>query len=285
MPPSPGSDFRTIDSVEAEDLVRDGAVRVLDVRTPREYETLGHVPDAILLPVDLIACGAATLPRDGKPLLVYCEHGIRSRSAARFLAQAGIEGVLNLGGGLSRWRGPRRFAPGNPYGDSGPSSWVVANADLVPRGGRVLDLACGTGRHSLLLATAGFSVRAVDRDPEKIHLLASIAGRLQIPLRAEVLDLEDERADLGEEAFDLVVGIHYLHRPLFPSLDRTLRKDGILLYETFTREQALRGKPTNPAFLLEPGELRRLCAHLEILREREGEFEGRMVSGIVARRN
>jgi len=112
MPPPAGPDFGTIDPTEAEGLIREGAIRVLDVRTPQEYASLGHIPEAILLPVDLIACGAATLPRDGKPLLVYCEHGIRSRSAAGFLARAGMEGIFNLEGGLALWRGPRGFSPG-----------------------------------------------------------------------------------------------------------------------------------------------------------------------------
>jgi len=217
MSPPPGPDFRTIDPAEAEGLVREGTVRVLDVRTPQEYGSLGHIPDAILLPIDLIACGAATLPRDGKPLLVYCEHGIRSRSAAGFLARAGLEGILNLEGGLSLWRGPRSFSPGSPSGAFGPSSWLVENVDLLPRGGRALDLACGTGRHSLLLAAAGLSVRAVDRDPGKIQLLSDVARRLGIPVQAEILDLEKEGIDLGHEAYDVILGFQYLHRPLFPS--------------------------------------------------------------------
>jgi len=58
---------------------------------------------------------------------------------------------------------------------------------------------------------------------------------------------------------------------------------GILLYETFTEEQARRGKPTCPDFLLKAGELRQLVRPLEIVREREGEFEGRMVSAVAAR--
>jgi len=61
--------------------------------------------------------------------------------------------------------------------------------------------------------------------------------------------------DLGTEAYELVLVVHYLHRPLFPSLVRALAPGGLLLYETFTTAQAARGKPTNPDFLLEPGEL------------------------------
>ena len=65
---------------------------------------------------------------------------------------------------------------------------------------------------------------------------------------------------------------------------RALRPGGLLIYETFTRAQAERGRPTDPAHLLEPGELRRLVAPLAVLREREGDYEGGMVSGVAARR-
>lgn len=259
-------------------------MRLLDVRSPEEHRTLGHIPGSVLLPLDLIPCAPATLPVEGPPILVYCEHGIRSVAAAGFLARAGFQGVLNLAGGLSVWTGAREFTAGDLFGPAGPSSWLVENADLLPRGGEALDLACGSGRHALLLAASGYLVTAVDRNPEKIERLREMARRLELPIRVKAIDLESGTDHLNAEAYDLVVGIHYLHRPHFPELVRALRPAGILVYETFTIEQAKRGKPTNPDFLLRPGELKRLAAPLEILREREGEFEGRMVAGVVARK-
>jgi rhodanese-related sulfurtransferase len=259
-------------------------VRPLDVRSPEEHRDLGHIPGSILLPVDLVACAPATIPREGKPLLVYCEHGIRSATAAAFLARSGFAGILNLAGGMSRWTGPREHGEGSPFGDHGPSSWLVGNADLLPGGGSALDIACGSGRHSLLLASAGFRVRAVDRDPARVASLQNLAKRLGLPIDGEVVDLETGDADLGRDAFELIVGFHYLHRPLFPAILRALAPGGILIYETFTVDQARRGRPTDPDFLLRPGELRSLTSPLEILREREGEAEGRCVAGIAARR-
>jgi SAM-dependent methyltransferase len=165
-----------------------------------------------------------------------------------------------------------------------PSSWLLENLDLLARAARTLDVACGRGRHALLLASAGFPVEAVDRDAGLIDGLRATAERLKLPLRAEVRDLETGAADLGTEAYDLVLVFNYLHRPLFPALVRTLAPGGLLLYETFTVEQARRGKPKNPDFLLEPGELRERVAPLVVLREREGEFEGRMVAGVAAQK-
>jgi rhodanese-related sulfurtransferase len=270
---------------EAERLVREQRVRVLDVRTPEEYRDLGHIPGAILLPVDLIAAGPATIPFEGKPLLVCCEHGVRSAAAARFLIAAGFKGVLNLSGGLSRWRGPRELSAGDPGHPAGPSSWLVKNAALLPPGGNALDVACGAGRNALLLAAAGFRVRAVDRDERKIQSLDRTARKLGLPLSAEILDLESAATDLGDSLYDLVLVTRYLHRPLFPALIRALRQGGLLLYETFTEEHGRRGgPPTRREYLLGPGELRRLVAPLEILREREGEFDGGFVSGVAARR-
>lgn len=259
-------------------------MRVLDVRTPGEYSRLGHIPGALLLPVDLIPVAPATLAREGPPWLVCCEHGVRSAYAAAFLAKAGFTEPLNLGGGMSCWTGPRDHAAGDPFGPAGPSSWLVANAALLPAGGAAVDLACGRGRHSLLLAAAGFRVTAMDRDAGKIAALAADAARLGLPITAEVVDLESETVSLGTACNDLVLGIHYLHRPLFPAIVQALVPGGLLLYETFTTPQAARGHPTNPAYLLEPGELFRLVAPLHILNQREGEFDGRMVASVAARK-
>ena len=265
---------------EAERLIAEGA-HVLDVRTAEEFAQLGHVPSARLLPIHLVAAAPAIVPEDGRPIVVCCEHGIRSRQAAAFLVCAGVPGVVNMAGGMSAWEGPREYGEGRI---DGPCSWLLANADLLPRIGRALDVACGRGRHALLLAAAGIGVHALDRDAGRIGSLAAIADRLKLPVVAEVVDVEDGTADLGREAYDLVLVVHYLHRPLFPALVRALAPGGLLIYETFTTAQAQRGKPSNPAFLLEPGELPRLVAALQVLRQREGEFEGRMVAGIVARK-
>jgi tellurite methyltransferase len=280
----------------AQPLVAAGQVRVLDVRNPDEWATLGTIPGAILLPTDLIACAAATLPRDGAPILVCCEHGVRSRMAARFLADVGFPRVLNMSGGMSTWTGARQFETHDIDPVVGPSSWLLANADLLqpastcaqgepaaPRM-RALDVACGRGRHALLLALAGLDVRAVDRGAEAVAGLRWAAARLELPIAAEIVDLEAPAVDLGDALYDVIVCVHYLHRPLFPALRHALKPGGILIYETFTTAQAARGKPTNPDFLLQPGELRRLAAPLAILREREGDFEGRFVASIAARR-
>src|SRR5262249_2906064 len=143
----------------------------------------------------------------------------------------------------------------------------------------------GSGRHALLLSAAGLGVRAVDRDAEAIGELKTAARRLGFRVETDVQDLEARGASLGEDLYDIVLVVNYLHRPLFPTLVRALRRGGWLIYETYTTAQAERGQPSNPDFLLEPGELPRLVAPLEVSRQREGEFEGRMVSAVAARKS
>ena len=112
----------------------------------------------------------------------------------------------------------------------------------------MLDLACGAGRHSRWLARMGFEVSAVDRDtalfpdpPEGVALLEA--------------DLEAGPWPYPGIAFDGIVVTHYLHRPLLPILVGALVPGGVLVYETFARGNERFGRPSNPAFLLAPGEL------------------------------
>ena len=131
-----------------------------------------------------------------------------------------------------------------------PSRWVVRFSSLVADGARVLDVACGQGRHSRWFAARGCRVVAVDRDTAALDQLASVAG-----VTAVSADLEAHPWPFEREKFDAIIVTHYLHRALFPSLLRALADDGVLVYETFARGNEAYGKPSNPGFLLTEGEL------------------------------
>ena len=163
-----------------------------------------------------------------------------------------------------------------------PSSWLIANADLLPQRGRVLDVACGHGRHALWLASRGLDVRAIDRNPEAIAVVRESAASRGLKIDAEVVDLETDPPPAIPGDFDAILVFNYLHRPLMPLLRKGLKPGGRIFYETFTTRQAERGHPTNPAFLLKDGELAALMAPLSVLRSREGDFEGRFVASVVA---
>jgi SAM-dependent methyltransferase len=127
---------------------------------------------------------------------------------------------------------------------------VVRFSSLVADGARVLDVACGQGRHSRWFAARGCRVVAVDRDTAVLDQLASVAG-----VTAVSVDLEAHPWPFETEKFDAIIVTHYLHRALFPSLLRALADDGVLVYETFARGNEAYGKPSNPDFLLTEGEL------------------------------
>ena len=136
----------------------------------------------------------------------------------------------------------------DPHFDLPPSAWVQRWAALMRPGGAVLDLACGAGRHARLLARLGFEVDAVDRAPE-------LFAEPPPGVRLLGADLESGPWPYAGRRFDGIVVANYLHRPLLPLLAASLEPGGVLAYETIARGNERFGKPSNPAFLLEPGEL------------------------------
>ncbi len=161
-----------------------------------------------------------------------------------------------------------------------PAAWLVDNLDVIPRGGLVLDVACGSGRHAVFLAERGWRVHAIDRDTVAVGQVGRV-GRVGEITTARV-DLESGNPTLGEGLYDAVIVFNYLHRPSMPAIVRAVRPGGVLIYETFTVGQAQRGRPRNPNFLLKDGELPSLVAPLRVLRAREGDFDNKLVASVVA---
>ena len=129
-----------------------------------------------------------------------------------------------------------------------PSNWVRRFADMIPKNGSVLDVACGAGRHSRLLAAMGFNVTAVDRDvtafvdpPDNVALIQA--------------DLEIHPWPFDQREFAGVIVTNYLHRPLLPLIVAAVTRGGMLIYETFAVGNEKFGRPSRAEFLLQPGEL------------------------------
>ena len=150
--------------------------------------------------------------------------------------------------------------------DAPPSAWIRRWTHLVPEGGRVLDVACGSGRHLRWFASLGRRVTGVDRDAGAVRPLEPIGEII-------VADLESGPWPLPGRQFDAVVVTRYLWRPLWPALRASLAPGGVLLYETFALGQESIGKPSNPDFLLGPGELLDACAGLRVIAFEDG-FDG-----------
>jgi SAM-dependent methyltransferase len=150
-----------------------------------------------------------------------------------------------------------------------PSPWVARWAPLIARG-PVLDVASGSGRHSKLLVERGLEVMAVDRDAQ------SIPGA-----RFVRADLEDGSPwPFAGQRFGGIVVTNYLHRPLLPVLAQSLAEQGVLIYETFMVGNEKFGKPSNPNFLLRPGELLQAFAQLAVVAFEQGQSEKAVVQRI-----
>lgn len=165
------------------------------------------------------------------------------------------------------------------HGIAAPSPWLARWAHLLAPGARVLDVACGSGRHVRWLAARGLRITGVDRDGAAIAALAAIS-------ETRVADIEADPWPWPGRQWDAVLVTNYLWRPLLATLRDAVAPGGWLIYETFAAGNETVGRPSRPDFLLEPGELLRLCADWRIVAYEEGFLQGppRFVQRIVARR-
>ena len=143
------------------------------------------------------------------------------------------------------------------------SPWVQRWAALIRPGGRVLDVACGSGRHLRWLAARDFALTGIDRNAADVEPLRVLG-------RVVVADIEQGPWPLVGETFDAVVVTNYLWRPLMPTLVASLAEGGALIYETFALGNEAYGKPSNPDFLLRPGELLEHARGLHVVAYEDG---------------
>lgn len=150
------------------------------------------------------------------------------------------------------------------------SPWVARFAPLIPAGGEVLDLACGSGRHVRLLAGLGHHVEAVDQDPVALAQLSGVKG-----VSVRVADIEHGPWPCAGRRFSGIVVTNYLHRLLLPLIEGALAEGGVLIYETFMLGNERFGRPTNPDFLLRSQELLEMAqaAGLRVIAYEEGEIQ------------
>ncbi len=149
-----------------------------------------------------------------------------------------------------------------------PSPWVCRYSGLVAAGGRVLDVACGAGRHVRHFLARGHPVTGLDRYNAGVTDLLGHDGFTLIEA-----DLEAGGSwPAGAERFAAVVVTNYLHRPILPAIVSAVAEDGVLIYETFAAGNERFGRPSNPDFLLRPGELlSAVVGRLEVVAYEHGE--------------
>ncbi len=273
------------------------ATDLLDAR-PAELAVDRPVRGAVHIPASELAARAHELPpatallriaaldEHADEALAWCRacgrHAALAPSAVLDQAEVAVRPRLRL------WR---------------PSEWLAeVAAALEP--GAALDVACGTGRDAVYLASLGWCVTGVDVLPDALDRARDLARRYlpaALAPRWMAVDLESEGAapaatgvaalalasidDAFHARFDLISVTRYLHRPLFPRLRRWLRPGGVLVYETFTTVHRDRhGKPARDAHVLLPGELRQLAGSLEVCEYSEDWRGSAHTARLLARR-
>ncbi len=177
------------------------------------------------------------------------------------------------------------------------SSWKPRPAELLQRywhlfgesafGKPVVDLACGDGHNGLFLAQQGLPVLLVDRSDARLASARRHARQAGLPITIRQLDLETEGpAPLPPGSAGGILVFRFLHRPLIPVIKSALETGGILIYETFTRDQARYGRPVNPDYLLRPAELKNWFAGWDLIHYFEGTAgpPARSIAQIVCRK-
>jgi SAM-dependent methyltransferase len=154
--------------------------------------------------------------------------------------------------------------------------------------GRALDVACGAGRHALWLAERAWEVTAVDNAPTAIQILEKRAGEKSVQVRCIVADLERHQFAIEPESYDLIVVCNYLQRDLFASIRTGTRVGGVVIAVIAMVDDNPDVKPVNPAFLLQPGELRNEFPGWEPIHDCERQSQSgahaRMTAELVVRR-
>jgi SAM-dependent methyltransferase len=166
----------------------------------------------------------------------------------------------------------RRYREGE-YANEPPHPLVVTFASKFPVPGQALDVACGTGRHALWLAQGGWDVTAVDNSRAGLEILAQRAEDKRIRIRTIVADLEAKEFAIETAVYDLIVVCNYLQRDLFPAIREGVRPGGMVIAVIAMVDEDPEVKPMNPAFLLNPGELRAEFKGWDLLHDVEGKSE------------
>jgi SAM-dependent methyltransferase len=165
------------------------------------------------------------------------------------------------------------------HGTEAPSAWLMRWHHLIAPGSRVLDLACGAGRHMRALHEQGHPCTGVDRNADSLAAAGAWGATLQA-------DIENGPWPLPGQTFGGVVVTHYLWRPLWPQILDSLAPDGVLIYETFAQGNETVGKPSRPDFLLAPGELLQVATQggLRVVAYEDGflDHPARFVQRLVA---
>jgi tellurite methyltransferase len=181
---------------------------------------------------------------------------------------------------IDRW--DARYRSGET-GGSDPSDLVMRAAAIAGQGD-ALDIACGTGRNAIWLASQGWRVAAVDGSAEAIRILLQRAAGGNATVDARVVDLERELLPFPPASFDMICNVFYLQRSLFPVIRQLLRPAGLFVAAIHMIDDSPGARPMNPDFLLQPGELESAFGDWEIIESSHGRSHERATVKLIARK-
>ncbi len=246
---------------------------ILDVRDAERFAA-GHLPGSGNLPWSELPERITELPPRDADLLVVAEEPEAAERAAEWLAVRAGRPVSFLAASTEALR-QAGWATGAPARIWRPAPYLESVLPGIQRGlaarpaPRAADLACGSGREAVFLALQGFAVEGWDADPFALGQAQNLAKRHGVQVEIKPCDLEARAIAVPVERYDLVVCFRFLHRPLFPAIERSLAPGGWLVYETYRRGQERFGRPRRRRFLLESGELERAFPGLDVMEYHE----------------
>ena len=256
----------------------------------------GHMLGASCLPANQLAMRMHELPQRNVPL-VLCGDGENLVLAETFLSAKGYQILDTLVWSadlITKLQAEQRFA----VGMDSPRLWQPAPLityfvhEVLPayqvNAGVGLDIACGAGRDMVYLALNGWQMTGVDYLQGSLDRACQLAQQHQVQVTTTWMDLETNMNPFhgyADESFDLICIMRYLHRPLYPHLQRLLKPNGFFIQQTFMQGCEKFGSPKNPNFLLRYNELASIFSGNNILLDDIVQLDdGRPVSAFIARR-
>ena len=159
-----------------------------------------------------------------------------------------------------------------------PVSVLTENEFLLPKAGTALDLACGVGANALFLARHGMTVTGWDISIVAIDKLSRYATQQDLNINASLEKIDAD--SFTECSFDVIVVSRFLDRTLSDAIIEALKPEGLLFYQTFTREKMMQNPPNNPDYLLTENELLTLFSPLRVIFYRENALIGEPLRGL-----
>lgn len=276
----------------SQPTLKQGAA-IVDCRSEADF-LQGHQQGAISIPAPELFARMHELPMRSEPLIVWVDDSTQVEAQAFLMAKDYT--ITQLLHWTSTTATLLQRQNQLETGAAKITLWKPAPlierfvTEFMPKlnitGGNGLDIGCGAGRDLVYLAKHGWIMTGIDHLSGALQRTQELAVHNQVSVSTLAMDLETDEnllSTLPKYSFDLIYGVRYLHRPLFPTIQQLLKPQGIFLYQTFMEGCELLGGPRNPKFLLKHGELAQTFHHATILLDTVDYLnDGRPMSAFIA---